>query len=118
MYVNRGLGVFSSACAGLLTVTLMICGCSPATVWVKDDATPAALAEAERQCAARVDDEVNRYEDWGSPVGRTSATERDLALWQAQSEVFSACMEELGFRLERAQDRSARDPTRALPRSF
>jgi hypothetical protein len=65
-----------------------------------------------------VDDEVNPYEDWGSPAIASTATQRDLALWQAQSQVFAACMEGLGFRLEPAAGQSARDPASALPRAF
>ena len=104
--------------AGILALTLCVCGCTPAKIWVKDGATPAEHADAEQRCLAQVQEEVNPYEDWGSPAVASTATERDLALWQAQSRVFDACMEALGFRLEPAREPSTGDPTRALPRAL
>ena len=104
--------------AALLALALGVCGCTPAKIWVKDGATPAEHAQAERRCLAQVEEEVNPYEDWGSPAVASSATERDLALWQAQSRVFAGCMEALGFRLEPVREPSTGDPTRALPRAF
>lgn len=76
----------------------------------------ADLESAKSECIAQVEEEVNPYEDLGPVVGFSTRVERDMALWEAQTEAYIACMKRRGLSV--TPDEAARETAKIMPRAL
>lgn len=88
---------------GAAAFALAACATQP-TWWHKEGTSPAEYDAARTACLAYAEKNFNEFTDYGSPVGPSPVSEREMEKRLERESLFGRCMEGRGYRLVTARN--------------